>query len=266
MVIFVSILSCTATQVPTRRQMARNRPRAPALWRLFADTRTRAETLCLLEPRIFRCSRHLRLPVTGWSASIKPSHNHSSLRDASHVRDFMGFPHLFSSPNSVLSCSHSSACVSLAVGAHVHAGFVPLSINTLGSFPVTVADSSTRKASSGGVPADNPCSLPMLICFATGLDLTFMSWLFLEALFHGSFLVHVHLPVPLHLQHALSSPLATPVLDRQCHASFRLEKLFGAMSFSTTCSNLTRFPLNVQLELLLLFWCLFVPTIVFFAN
>ena len=49
----------------------------------------------------------------------------------------------------------SSTCMSLDVCAYMYAGFVSSSINTLGLLPVTVADSSTRKASSGGVPADN---------------------------------------------------------------------------------------------------------------
>ena len=61
--------------------------------------------------------------------------------------------------------------VSLVVRAYMYARLMSLSINTLGLSPVTVADSNV---SSGEVAADNPCSLPVLICFATSLNLTFM--------------------------------------------------------------------------------------------
>ena len=57
---------------------------------------------------------------------------------------------------------------------HVRVRFMSLNINTLGLSPVTVADNSIRKASSGGVAANKRCSLPVLICFAISLVPRFM--------------------------------------------------------------------------------------------
>ena len=95
---------------------------------------------------------------------------------------------------------------------HVRSAYVVEHQNTFGLFTATVVDGSIRKTSSGGVSANKSCSLPVVFCFATSLDLTFtccLSHFFVvdslqwaaswssQKLLDGLLLVHIHLPVPL---------------------------------------------------------------------
>ena len=195
--------SCTATPVPTFRQMVRN----PPVYQRIVVSLSLPEHArrCFVPPKIpsTSCPRHFRLPITGCSP-------------VPYI-DFTSYPHRCSSPGSVLSSSHNFTSVSLAARACMYARLMSWNINTLGFFPVTVADSSIREASSGGVAANKTWALPVLICFATSLGLTFMSclspffvvdplhvdgWLLglLKTILDGSLLVHIHLLVPFHLQ------------------------------------------------------------------
>ena len=67
--------------------------------------------------------------------------------------DCTSFPHRCSPTGSVLSFSHNSTFLSLAVRACMYARLVSLDFSTLGLFPVAVAENSIRNASVGGVAA-----------------------------------------------------------------------------------------------------------------
>ena len=67
----------------------------------------------------------------------------------------MSFPHLFSLPGWALSSSHSSTYMSLVPRAYMYARLMLLNINTLGWFPVTVADASA-------MPHVHMCLSPLL--------------------------------------------------------------------------------------------------------
>ena len=67
--------------------------------------------------------------------------------------DCTSFPHRCSPTGSVLSFSHNSTFLSLAVRACMYARLVSLDFSTLGLFPVAVAENSIRTASVGGVAA-----------------------------------------------------------------------------------------------------------------